>query len=72
MIYYVGIDISKYKQNFYIITNTGEIFVENSSFENNKKGFQTLLEQLKHYNKPKIRIAFEANGHYSLNLELHL
>ena len=72
MIYYVGIDISKYKHDFCIILNTGEVIVENYSFENNKKGFQTLLEQLKSYNKSDVRIAFEATGHYSLNLELFL
>ena len=72
MIYYVGIDISKYKHDFCIISNTGEIIVENSSFENNKKGFQFLLDQLKPYNKSNVHIAFEATGHYSLNLELFL
>lgn len=72
MIYYIGIDISKYKHDFCIISNTGEIIVENSSFENNKKGFQYFLDQLKPYNKYDIQIAFEATGHYSLNLELFL
>ena len=72
MIYYIGIDISKYKHDFCIISNTGEVIVENSSFENNKKGFQSLLDQLKPYNKSNIQIAFEATGHYSLNLELFL
>lgn len=72
MIYYVGIDISKYKHDFCIISNTGEVIVENSSFENNKKGFQYFLDQLKPYNKSDIQIAFEATGHYSLNLELFL
>ena len=72
MIYYVGIDISKYKHDFCIIANTGEVIVENSSFENNKKGFQYLLDQLKSYNKFEVHIAFEATGHYSLNLELYL
>lgn len=72
MIYYVGIDISKYKHDFCIISNTGEIIVDNSSFENNKKGFQELLEMLKPYNKSEVHIAFEATGHYSMNLELFL
>lgn len=72
MIYYVGIDISKYKHDFCIISNTGNVIVENSSFENNKKGFQTLLETLKPYNKSDVHIAFEATGHYSVNLELFL
>ena len=72
MIYYIGIDISKYKHDFCIISNTGEVIVENSSFENNKKGFQDLLEILKPYDKSHVRIAFEATGHYSMNLELFL
>lgn len=72
MIYYVGIDISKYKHDFCIISNTGEVIVGNSSFENNKKGFQVFLDQLKPYNKQDVQIAFEATGHYSLNLELFL
>ena len=72
MIYYVGIDISKYKRDFCIISNTGEVIVENSSFENNKKGFQSLLEQLKPYDKSQVHIAFEATGHYSMNLEFFL
>jgi len=72
MIYYIGIDISKYKHDFCILSNTGEVIVENSSFENNKKGFQSFLEQLKSYNKSDVRIAFEATGHYSMNLELFL
>ena len=46
MIYYVGIDISKYKHDFCIISNTGEVIVENDSFENNKKGFQNFLDSL--------------------------
>ena len=72
MIYYVGIDISKFKHDFCIISNAGEVIVENSSFENNKKGFQYFLDQLKPYEKSSVRIAFEATGHYSSNLELFL
>ena len=69
MIYNIGIDISKYKHDFCIISNTGEVIVENNSFENNKKGFQNFLDSLKSYDKNSVHIAFEATGHYSLNLE---
>ena len=72
MIYFIGIDISKYKHDFCIISNTGEVIVENSSFLNNQKGFQCFLDLLKPYDKQHVRIAFEATGHYSLNLELFL
>ena len=60
MIYYIGIDISKYKHDFCIISNTGEVIVENLFFENNKKGFQELLEKLKPYNKSDVHISFES------------
>ena len=71
MIYYIGIDISKYKHDFCIISNTGEI-VEKSSFDNNQKGFQSFVDLLESYDKHCVRIAFEATGHYSLNLEFFL
>ena len=35
----------------HIISKTGEVIVENSSFEINKKGFQSFLDQLNPYNK---------------------
>ena len=41
---YVGIDISKYKHDCFMINSNGEIIVENLSFENNKKGFQQFLD----------------------------
>ena len=47
MIYYIGFDISKYKHDFCFISYSGEVIIENSSFENNKIGNQSLLEQLK-------------------------
>lgn len=72
MIYFIGIDISKYKHDFCIISNTGEIIIENESFENTKKGFQYFVDLLKPYDKSTIRIAFEATGHYSANLEMFL
>ena len=72
MIYYIGIDISKFKHDLCIISNTGELIIENSTFENNQKGFQSLLELLKPYDKSTVQIAFEATGHYSLNLEYFL
>ena len=37
MIYYVGIDISKYKHDFCIISCAGEVIVENDSFEKQQK-----------------------------------
>ena len=69
---YIGIDIAKYKHDFCIISSTGEVIVQNNSFENNKKGFQLFFSHLKPYNKADVQILFESTAHYSMNLELEL
>ena len=70
---YVGIDISKYKHDCFICNNdTGEVIVDNLSFENSKKGFQQFLGLLKPYDNSNVRIGLEATGHYGLNLKLFL
>ena len=71
--YFVGIDISKYKHDCFICTETGEVIVENLSFTNTNEGFTQLLNLLKSLdNSQKIRIGFEATGHYGMNLKLFL
>ena len=69
---YIGIDISKYKHDCFICKNTGEVIVDNLSFENNKKGFQKFLDLLKPYDISNVHIGMEATGHYGLNLKLFL
>ena len=69
---YVGIDISKYKHDCFICSNTGEVIVENLSFENNQKGFQKFADLLKPYDYSNVHIGLEATGHYGLNLKLFL
>ena len=71
--YFVGIDISKYKHDCFICTETGEVIEENLSFKNTNEGFQQLLNLLKSLdNSQTIRIGFEATGHYGINLKLSL
>ncbi len=69
---YIGIDISKYKHDCFICSDTGEVIVENLSFENNEKGFQEFESQLKSYDNSSVHIGLEATGHYGLNLKLFL
>lgn len=64
--------ISKYKHNFCIISNTGDVIVENLSFENMKKGFQQFLDILKPYDNSNVHIGLEVTGYYGLNLKLFL
>lgn len=71
--YCVGIDISKYKHDCFICTETGEVIQENLSFANTNEGFCELLNLLKSLdNSKQIRIGFEATGHYGMNLKLFL
>lgn len=44
--YFVGIDISKYKHDCFIASSDGEAPFGVFSFENNKNGFQLLLDRL--------------------------
>ena len=69
---YIGIDISKYKHDCFICKDTGEVVVENLSFDNNKKGFQQFFDLLKPYDNSNVHIGLEATGHYGLNLKLFL
>ncbi len=71
--YFVGIDISKYKHDCFITTETGEVIEESLTFQNTNEGFIQLLNLLKSLdNSQEIRIGFEATGHYGMNLKLFL
>ena len=71
--YFVGIDISKYKHDCFITTETGEVIEESLTFQNTNEGFIRLLNLLKSLdNSQEIRIGFEATGHYGMNLKLFL
>ena len=71
--YYVGIDVSKYKHDCIVVSNDGEIICDTFSFGNDYDGFQTLSSMLSSLGEHEnIRIGFEATAHYTLNLKLFL
>ncbi len=71
--YFIGIDISKYKHDCFIVSDDGEVPFDVFSFENNKQGFELLLEKLNSLDSSKEkRIGFESTSHYTLNLKLFL
>lgn len=71
--YFVGIDISKYKHDCFITTETGHVVCNPFTIKNDHDGFEELLTILRSLDNPeKIRIGFESTGHYSLNLKLFL
>ena len=71
--YFIGIDISKYKHDCCIIAAADQSVVAKFTFKNNKEGFDQLLTTINSLSSPEdIRIGFESTSHYALNLELFL
>lgn len=71
--YFIGIDISKYKHDCFIVSSEGEAPFGVFSFENNKAGFEMFLDKLNSLDiSEEKRIGFESTSHYSLNLKLFL
>jgi len=71
--YLVGIDISKYKHDCFIATETGCVIQKNLSFLNSKEGFNQLKKLLQSLDSSQVmRIGLEATGHYGFNLKMFL
>lgn len=71
--YFIGIDISKYKHACCIISAADQKVVSKVTIKNNKAGFDELLTIINSLSNPEdIRIGFESTAHYALNLELFL
>lgn len=71
--YFIGIDISKYKHDCCIISAADQKVVSKVTIKNNKAGFNELLTIIHSLANPvDIRIGFESTAHYALNLELFL
>ena len=46
MTYFIGIDLVKYKHDCFIMDENGEVIRDSFSFNNDKEGFNTLLNVL--------------------------
>lgn len=67
--YYVGIDISKYKHDCTILNEHGEVIKSNFTFLNNLEGFTMFIKIVKSLGNPKnVKIGFESTSHYMNNL----
>lgn len=69
---YVGIDISKYKHDCFILSDFGEVVNSGFSFANNAEGFRLLQNELDRLGRGNVQIGFEATGNYGINLKLFL
>lgn len=69
--YYVGIDLSKFKHDCAVIDSDGEIITSSFSFHCDQDGFLSFKKLLDSLPNEK-RIGFEATGHYGETLKLFL
>lgn len=69
--YFIGIDISKFKHDCAVIDDSGEIIAPSWSFTNNSEGFSQLKILLDSLDS-ETRIGLESTGHYGVNLKLFL
>ena len=69
--YFVGIDISKFKHDCAIVDEFGDVITPSWSFQNDREGFSLLKELLDALDGKK-KIGLEATGHYGQNLKLFL
>ena len=71
--YFVGINISKYKHDCFIVTEAGEVIKDTFTFDNTRTGFDQFFSILDGLGpKNEIKIGLEATGHYMNNLMKHL
>ena len=69
--YYIGIDISKYKHDCAIIDDLGDTVTPSWSFTNDCEGFSIFRQLLEDLEGEK-KIGLESTGHYGQNLKLFL
>jgi len=68
--YLVGIDISKYKHDCFIMTKDGEVIKDSFSFDNTRDGFEIFFNALRTLDQEQeIRIGLESTAHYGNNLK---
>ena len=71
--YFVGIDIAKYKHDCCIINDKHRVVKVQFTFKNDLTGFNKLLKVLNRFkSNGKIKIGFESTGHYATNLKVFL
>lgn len=69
----IGIDIGKLKHTFSIYnSSTGEVLAKPSTFNNDKDGYEKLIQSFKSHSKSNILIGMEDTGHYHFTLLKYL
>ena len=69
--FFVGIDISKYKHDCFITNESGEFVTNSFTIKNDIDGFRVLLSVLKSLDSSEeIKIGFESTAHYDPKSEI--
>ena len=63
---YIGIDIAKFKHFASVVSSDGKVILKPFPFENSRKGFLKLLEEIENFHD--CLIGLESTGHYAENL----
>ena len=61
--YFVGIDISKFKHDCVVLDEIGDTILPSWSFSNDREGFSLFKEKLRSL-EGDVKIGFEATGHF--------
>lgn len=71
--YLIGIDVSKYKHDCFIMTKDGEVVKDSFVFSNDINGFNSLISLLSKLDQTlDIKIGLESTSHYGVNLKNYL
>jgi transposase len=71
--FYVGIDIAKFKHDFAVLDDNGEEIVAPRTITNSSEGFAVLYDTISSLDhSQEIKIGIEATGHYGDNLKQFL
>lgn len=71
--YLIGIDVSKYKHDCFIMNEFAQVIRASFSFDNSIKGFNEFFNVIKSLDHSQvIKRGLEATGHYGHNLKLFL
>lgn len=72
---FVGIDVSKEKNDCYLFDSNGQVLEEDLTISNSKEGFEVLKERLLSWSEndlSKVKVGLESTGHYSESLVSYL
>lgn len=66
--YYIGIDIAKFKHYASVISSDGEVIIDAFPFPNDISGFNLLISKISKFDKKHLIFGLESTAHYGENI----